>query len=79
MAQYLIQLELKKKSIEFQMLVNAEALCGWGEKRGVAHYGRVGNAGETHKAIPDVTEYSLKLGLNSSAVGLYKSIITDHV
>lgn len=30
-------------------------------------------------SIPDVTKYSLKLGLNSSAVGLYKSIIPDHL
>lgn len=37
MAQCLILLELKKKSIEFQMLVNAEAPCEGGEKR--AHYG----------------------------------------
>lgn len=34
--------------------------------------------GETHKAIPEVTKYnSLKLGINSSAVDLYKSIIAD--
>lgn len=67
MAQCLILLELKKKSIEFQMLVNVEALCEGGEHR--AHYGEV-----THKATPsaEVTKHSLKLGLNSSAIDLYK-------
>lgn len=76
MAQCLILLELKKKSIEFQMLVNVEALCEGGEHR--AHYGEVGNMGATHKATPsaEVTKHSLKLGLNSSAVDLYKWIIT---
>lgn len=53
------------------MLVNVEAPCGRGE-RGIAHYGRVGN--ETHEATTSggVTKHCIKLGMNSSAVALYK-------
>lgn len=40
---------------------------------------RVGNTGERHKATlsAEVTKHSLKLGMNSSVVDLYKWIITE--